>query len=246
MAAESNELKALSLVKSIKQCHEEGKKNFTNFVGWAIKCGELLCEAKAHLGHPSFGGYVEQYFEFSHQTANVYMKLHNDLGGLSNSQRARILNSADSLRGLQKLLPAPAKKQPDESTQEHRVAASERGGGTAKETPQPPPNTDPFEESNWANTEEYTTPRKDPGEEPPATDKPPEPGITAKTGREAEVWEAQQVLKQWSDAVGRWMNGNPAGIDVYREQFPGPLGDRVIDAAKELFNAMVAWKKGLK
>lgn len=70
--------------------------------------------------------------------------------------------------------------------------------------------------------------------------------ITAKTGRSSAIWEAQQVMKTWVDAIGRWMNGNPAGIDAYREKFPGPLGDRALDAAKAFLNALDAWKKGLK
>jgi len=84
------------------------------------------------------------------------------------------------------------------------------------------------------------------GASPDASTGMESPPITAKTGREKEVWEVQQVLKGWADTVGRWMNGNPAGIDVYRERFPGKRGDRVIEAAKELFNSLDAWKKGLK
>lgn len=80
---------------------------------------------------------------------------------------------------------------------------------------------------------------------PPASSGNGKP-INALTGREHDVFEAKQVLKTWADAVGRWMNGNPAGIDVYREKFPGKPGDRVIDAAKELYNAIEAWKRGLK
>jgi hypothetical protein len=49
----------------------------------------------------------------------------------------------------------------------------------------------------------------------------------------------------WQDAVRRWMSGSPS-IDRYRELHPGPLGDRVIDAAKELYEALGAWKKGIK
>ena len=64
--------------------------------------------------------------------------------------------------------------------------------------------------------------------------------------RKSIVWQAKEVIKTWSDAVGRWMSGSPAGIDAYREQFPGKAGDRVIDAAKEFYNALEAWKKGLK
>ena len=70
--------------------------------------------------------------------------------------------------------------------------------------------------------------------------------ISVKEGRESEVWRAQQVMKTWIDSIGRWMNGNPCGIDVYREKFPGKRGDEVLEHAKSLLNALEAWKKGLK
>lgn len=74
----------------------------------------------------------------------------------------------------------------------------------------------------------------------------PEPkSITGKTGHESEVWQAQQVIKTWADAVGRWMSCHPS-IDSYRNKFPGMAGDRVIEAAKELWTALDAWKKVLK
>lgn len=70
--------------------------------------------------------------------------------------------------------------------------------------------------------------------------------IKQKTPEQSEAWQAQQVLKTWMDALGRWMNGNPHGIDTYRERFPGPKGDKVIEAAKALFCAIEAWKKVIK
>ena len=64
-------------------------------------------------------------------------------------------------------------------------------------------------------------------------------------GHESAVWQAQQVLKQRADAVGRWLSGPPS-IDEYREQFPGKAGDRVLELTKELYNALNAWKKSVK
>ena len=75
--------------------------------------------------------------------------------------------------------------------------------------------------------------------------KPPKE-VTAKTGRAADIWNAQQVMKTWIDAIGRWMNGRPSGIDSYRNKFPGAMGDKVLEAAKDLLNSLDAWKKGLK
>ena len=103
----TNKLNALRLVKEIKSCHVRCQANYADSVNWAIKCGELLCEMKDHAGHGNFGGLVEQHFDFSHDTANVYMKLHKDLGHLSNSERARILQDAKSVRSMQRTLAGP-------------------------------------------------------------------------------------------------------------------------------------------
>lgn len=102
----------------------------------------------------------------------------------------------------------------------------------------------PSQQAKQAKSAKKSAAKEPPPDEPSDEERAAE--ISGKTGRELEVWTAQQVLKQWSDTVGRWMAGRPAGIDAYREQFPGPLGDKVIDAAKVLYNAMVAWKKGIK
>jgi hypothetical protein len=53
---------------------------------------------------------------------------------------------------------------------------------------------------------------------------------------------ARDQIGIWQEAVRKWLTS----IDSCRELFPGPLGDRTIDAAKELFEALTAWKKGLK
>jgi hypothetical protein len=54
--------------------------------------------------------------------------------------------------------------------------------------------------------------------------------------------QARDQIGIWQEAVRKWLTA----IDSYRELFPGPVGDRTIDAAKELFEALTAWKKGLK
>jgi len=53
---------------------------------------------------------------------------------------------------------------------------------------------------------------------------------------------AQQTIKTWMDAVGRWM---PL-IDGYRETYSGAKGDKVIETAKSFFNAMTEWRKAIK
>jgi len=134
----TNEVAALKLVKQIQQCHDECQKDFESSIDWGIECGKLLCEAKSHLGHGSFGGYVEQYFDFSHRTASGYMKLHNGLGKLSNRQRASILKEADSLRGLQLLLSDSDKGKPggaSRSSSETTPASPGPASGEAADSP---------------------------------------------------------------------------------------------------------------
>ena len=134
----TNETEALKLVKQIQQCHDQCQKDFGSSIDWGIECGKLLCEAKSHLGHGSFGGYVEQYFDFSHRTASGYMKLHNGLGKLSNRQRASILKEADSLRGLQLLLSDSDKGKPggvSSSSSTSTPASSGPASGEALDSP---------------------------------------------------------------------------------------------------------------
>lgn len=62
--------------------------------------------------------------------------------------------------------------------------------------------------------------------------------------RQREATEADTALRQikiWADTIGRWLSGNPS-IDDFRNQWPGPQGDRVMNAAKELFESLKAWK----
>ena len=110
MKSDSGEMVAIGLVKEITGCHKLAIAKVAEGLQYALKCGELLIICKENLQHGEFGGFIEQYMPFSHETANGYMKLHKDLESLPNSQRAKILESAESVRGLRKLLPAPSKK----------------------------------------------------------------------------------------------------------------------------------------
>jgi hypothetical protein len=53
---------------------------------------------------------------------------------------------------------------------------------------------------------------------------------------------AREQIQIWYKAVGLWM----PQIDEYREMWPGPAGNEVIEAAKALYEVLGAWKKWIK
>jgi len=249
--ADKKEIAAMALIPQIKQCHEECKKGFVKSIEWGIRCGELLCEMKDLVGHGNLGGLIEQYLPFSTRSAQSYMSLHKRLCELPNAQRAALLNSADSMRAVYQLLPSSNKKPP---SQPKPTAALNPSGGKAEITSSNTPSSgvsDPFDgfdsddfgEPNGEQWEENGQKTPSSGRKKPSkVGKREAPPVTQKTEQESAVWRAQQTLKSWADAVGRWM----PTIDEYREQFPGKLGDRVIEQAKALWTAMEAWKRGIK
>lgn len=160
MRSDSGEMVAIGLVKEIKSCHQMAISKVREGFEFAIKCGELLTEAKAKLEHGNFGGFVEQYFEFSHKTACSYMKLHKDLDALPKLTRASILKSADSISGIQKLLPAPEKKTKPGKGGSGAGSAPGKGGKAA-----PKPDTPDTET-------------------PTGVDEPPAPGMDSPDGPE--------------------------------------------------------------
>jgi hypothetical protein len=114
---------ALSLVGRINACHRECVKAGNETLKYAVECGELLTEVKAVLkadGSTTFGIWVGQFLDFSERSADVYCRLHKDLGKLPKAQRAALFDEAESIRGLQKLIsqavpkatPAPAPAAP--------------------------------------------------------------------------------------------------------------------------------------
>ena len=184
MAADKSELAALSLVNEIKQCHKECLKQMDASVVWGIKCGGLLCKFKDQAGHGNFGGMVERYFDFSHQTANVYMRLHKDLGHLSNSQRARILEEANSIRGVQKLLAGPKESPPSPRPKPDQPEVIDAA-------PVPPSNqTTHVDADTW--------------DDPLETPEPPEfqPEKPKSNGTPPRQLDRPAYYKQWDQAIG--------------------------------------------
>ena len=74
--------------------------------------------------------------------------------------------------------------------------------------------------------------------------KPPKPSKPAEPSDPAA--DAKSQVKVWYETIGRWLGGKPPTIDQYREQWPGPAGDRVVKAATDLYEALKAWQKAIK
>ena len=150
----SNELQAMSLIDEIKQCHSMALDKLNEGFSYAIRCGELLTECKALLkaeGSTTFGVWTEQFLDFSPRTAQRYMKLHKDLGQLSNTTRLSFLQSADSISSLQNLLPQNNKStrgDGDGGCQQKPDSSGLPPASCKPETVQPPPDTlpDPFDD----------------------------------------------------------------------------------------------------
>lgn len=76
-----------------------------NLVAHAVKCGELLIEAKGRLEHGEFEAWVDAHCEFSQRTAQVYMKVAVELE--KNPQHAAHLTSLRSAHQLLAGEPSP-------------------------------------------------------------------------------------------------------------------------------------------
>lgn len=187
----------------------------------ALEAGQELLAAKKSVPHGSWEKECERLFDGSVRTAQFYMQFTRNIQALPKAQQYGVLYLESTLEGAAKV----AKRLAD-------------GEPPYKETPpEPEPEVEDEPEPEEEQDDEHP--------EPPAPSKPEPKEIVAKTGREKEVWDAGIQVKVWADTVGRWMSGHPS-IDEYRDKFPGKAGDRVIEAAKELWTALDAWKKGLK
>jgi hypothetical protein len=100
------ELEQLST--GIREAHEACERDAQSAVEWAIRCGELLTEAKARVKHGEWLPWLEANFPAHQNTASNYMRL------ASNSQR--VVNSASVREALAELAePRPAPDPPNTS-----------------------------------------------------------------------------------------------------------------------------------
>jgi len=194
-----NELKALSFKDEINANHRECLRAGNEAIQHAFDAGRLLAKAKGFVGHGNFGGWIEQFCDFSHQTANGYMSLHKDLESLSNSQRVRILESAQSVRSLRNLI-AESKPKPPKP----RDSSGQSQGGSVTEPAEPRPVESPpdTEESAYGqdpglpNSAAYSTEPDYSSQSADVIDEDWEP-------RQPSYFERFQTLWEEADETGR-------------------------------------------
>jgi hypothetical protein len=71
----STEIVPALLMAEIRRQHEAAQDAFRSAVEHAIRCGELLAEAKAQLPHGGWGAWLAENFPASDRTARGYMRL---------------------------------------------------------------------------------------------------------------------------------------------------------------------------
>ena len=221
--------------------HTYVQKSTGEAITHALATGLELLQAKDAIPHGGWESECGLLFDGSLRTAQFYMQFAKHYSKLKSAEKSALLMLEGTLEGAAKAAKqAASPPKPEPVVIEEDAPPAELGPQDWQE----PEDDFPDEEEEFEVSETGDNSGEQVGNNGGTNGDTPT--ITAKTGREKDVWDAKQVLKTWADAVGRWMNGNPAGIDVYREKFPGPKGDRVIAAAKEFWNAIDAWKKGIK
>lgn len=76
---------ATSLAADIRREHDQAQQAFTSAVEHAVRCGELLTEAKAGVPHGEWLPWLAENFPASEDTAQAYMRL------AANAERVRYL-----------------------------------------------------------------------------------------------------------------------------------------------------------
>jgi hypothetical protein len=239
--------------------HGYVEKSMVDATKNALEIGRELSAAKAAIPHGRWENECERLFDGSARTAQFYMQFSKNIEALPKAQRGAVLMLEGTLVGAakaakqaaQKKTPKPAvstvaevvepsadKRQVDLSPSDTKLADAKRRypDGESLGVVCPSCGIDWWYDSTCGGC---LQPLEDVEEPEPVPDE------TAPTPKTLTSTQAKNCLKQWSETV-RHMMSDRIGIDSFREAFPGPAGDRVIDAAKELYEALGAWKKGIK
>jgi hypothetical protein len=129
-----NDLTAISLAGEFNAHHREAMKSGRDFMENAVAAGIVAIKAKDSLPHGDWEGHVKQFYDCSMRVVQQYMKNAKDLGALSKTKRAALLDSTDSIRGLTQALSKAAPK-PPEPTSDEQIPSP--GNGRIDEDPPP-------------------------------------------------------------------------------------------------------------
>lgn len=122
------------LAPDINREYDQVQTNAYNAVVHAIKCGELLEEAKSSVAHGEWLPWIDQHFEGSQQTASVYMRLYAKYGG------SRDLPASIS-QAIRSLMPSDPREKPQEPQSQaaktllSNLNGSEPNHGSLDDTP---------------------------------------------------------------------------------------------------------------
>jgi hypothetical protein len=92
------------LVQTIEVEHDAAQASARNAVAHAIRCGELLIEAKAAIPHGAFGAWLAANVSLSHDLVNKYMRI----ASLSEKNQNAVMNL--SLRKALARIPSMTQK----------------------------------------------------------------------------------------------------------------------------------------
>lgn len=122
------------LAPDINREYDQVQTNAYNAVVHAINCGGLLTKAKDALPHGEWEAWIEENFDGSQQTANVYMRLHANHGGSGDLP-------ASISQAIRSLMPSEPKEKPLEPQSEAgknllaNLNGSEPDHGSLDQTP---------------------------------------------------------------------------------------------------------------
>jgi hypothetical protein len=110
---------ANDLIVAINNEHEAILDGFTKMVTHAIRCGELLIEAKAIIPYGEWEDWVGDNCKFAMTTARGYMRL----AELSSEERQRVagLSLRDALEAIRKVKAGPPEEDPDKTIEGEAV-----------------------------------------------------------------------------------------------------------------------------
>lgn len=231
--------------------HTYVQENLGEATKHALETGIELLAAKKAIPHGSWESECARLFEGSLRTAQFYMQFAKDVGTLKSAQKSALLLLEGSLSGAAKAArqvarpaaPKPSRKvaAPASVTTASEPASQPTGGGTEAA---PGPSTPDYGKCpNCAGTKW----EEEDGEVSCAKCHHPwgEPAGDADEHTATQADLAKKQVKIWADTIARWLGSSPS-IDEYRGEWPGPKGDRVLKAAKELYEALKDWPKAIK
>jgi len=143
------------LAQQIDQEHRACEADYFNALGHALRCGELLSQAKGQVKHGEWLPWLRQHGPIPERAASTYMKLYRELPDrLSVRALPKSAIPADlSLTQAVKLITAPPKPKPERAADgagagedDEQDAPRQSGGARDESTPAPPP--DPFQRNS--------------------------------------------------------------------------------------------------